>query len=400
MEYKYIAVDLSGKREVGQLDANTEKEVLEFLRASKLTPLKIEPLEKSQSAILAYFNRVKGSDIILFTRQLSSMILTGLTLIESLNLLKKQADKPKMKKLIEDLITDVSEGKTFSEALQAHKEVFSPVYISLITAAEEGGLLDKVLARLADNLEKSDEVKKKVRSALFYPAIIISGVLIVIALMNIFVIPQLGDLYESLDLELPLTTQIVVTSSNLTRTLLPFIILGLIAGFFFLRKYIKTEAGIKIVDKIKLKAPVFGDIIRLSSFDEISRTLSLLVTSGSSLISAIKISADVSGNYYYKSALLNAANLVEKGAGLSVALENQNSFPPLMIQMVKVGEATGKIDESLLKVSEYFERDLELKVKNLTTAIEPILIIVLGVSVAFLIISVITPIYGLISQIQ
>lgn len=400
MEYKYIAVDLSGKREVGQLDANTEKEVLEFLRASKLTPLKIEPLEKSQSAILAYFNRVKGSDIILFTRQLSSMILTGLTLIESLNLLKKQADKPKMKKLIEDLITDVSEGKTFSEALQAHKEVFSPVYISLITAAEEGGLLDKVLARLADNLEKSDEVKKKVRSALFYPAIIISGVLIVIALMNIFVIPQLGDLYESLDLELPLTTQIVVTSSNLTRTLLPFIIIGLVAGFFFLRKYIKTEAGIRIVDKLKLKAPVFGDIIKLSSFDEISRTLSLLVTSGSSLISAIKISADVSGNYYYKSALLNAANLVEKGAGLSVALENQNSFPPLMIQMVKVGEATGKIDESLLKVSEYFERDLELKVKNLTTAIEPILIIVLGVSVAFLIISVITPIYGLISQIQ
>lgn len=400
MEYKYIAVNLDGKKEVGELDANTEKEVLDFLRAGKLVPLKIEPLEKSQSAILAYFNRVKSGDIILFTRQLSSMILTGLTLIESLNLLKKQADKPKMKKLVEDLINDVSEGKSFSDALQNHKDVFSPVYISLITAAEEGGLLDKVLSRLADNLEKSDEVKKKVRSALFYPAIIISGVLIVIILMNIFVIPQLGDLYESLDLELPLTTQIVVTSSNLTRTFLPVLIGGIIAGVIFLRKYAKTEAGIRIVDKIKLKTPVFGDIVRLSSFDEISRTLSLLVTSGSSLISAIKISADVSGNYYYRNALLTAANLVEKGAGLSVALENQKVFPPLMIQMVKVGESTGKIDESLLKVSEYFERDLELKVKNLTTAIEPILIIVLGVSVAFLIISVITPIYGLISQIQ
>lgn len=400
MEYKYVAVNLDGKKEVGELDANTEKEVLEFLRVSKLTPIKVEPLEKSQSAILAYFNRVKSSDIILFTRQLSSMILTGLTLIESLNLLKKQADKPKMQKLVEDLINDVSEGRSFSQALQNHKDIFSPVYISLITAAEEGGLLDKVLLRLADNLEKSDEVKKKVRSALFYPAIIITGVLIVIVLMNIFVIPQLGDLYESLDLDLPLTTKIVVTSSNLTRTFLPFIIAGIIAGVIFLRRYIKTEAGVRIVDKLKLKAPVFGDIVRLSSFDEISRTLSLLVTSGSSLISAIKISADVSGNYYYKSALLNSANLVEKGAGLSVALENQKLFPPLMIQMVKVGEATGKIDESLLKVSEYFERDLELKVKNLTTAIEPILIIVLGISVAFLIISVITPIYGLISQIQ
>lgn len=400
MEYKYVAVNLDGEKEVGTLDANTEKEVLEFLRISKLTPIKIEPLEKSQSAILAYFNRVKSSDIIIFTRQLSSMILTGLTLIESLNLLKKQADKPKMKKLVEDLISNISEGKSFSNALQNHKDVFSPVYISLITAAEEGGLLDKVLSRLADNLEKSDEVKKKVRSALFYPAIIITGVLIVIILMNIFVIPQLGDLYESLDLDLPLSTKIVVTSSNLTRTLLPVLIGGIIAGVIFLRKYAKTEAGIRIVDKIKLKTPVFGDIIRLSSFDEISRTLSLLVTSGSSLISAIKISADVSGNYYYRNALLTAANLVEKGAGLSVALENQKVFPPLMIQMVKVGESTGKIDESLLKVSEYFERDLELRVKNLTTAIEPILIIVLGVSVAFLIISVITPIYGLISQIQ
>lgn len=400
MEYKYIAVNLDGKKEVGELDVNTEKEVLDFLRAGKLTPLKIEPLEKSQSAILAYFNRVKSSDIILFTRQLSSMILTGLTLIESLNLLKKQADKPKMRKLVEDLINDVSEGRSFSQALQNHKDVFSPVYISLITAAEEGGLLDKVLLRLADNLEKSDEVKKKVRSALFYPAIIITGVLIVIILMNIFVIPQLGDLYESLDLDLPLSTRIVVTSSNLTRTFLPVILVGIIVGVIFLRKYIKTEAGVRIVDKLKLKTPVFGNIIRLSAFDEISRTLSLLITSGSSLISAIKISADVSGNYYYKNALLTAANLVEKGAGLSVALDNQKVFPPLMIQMVKVGEATGKIDESLLKVSEYFERDLELKVKNLTTAIEPILIIILGISVAFLIISVITPIYGLISQIQ
>ncbi len=400
MEFKYTAVSLDGKKETGELDVNTEKEVLEFLRSNKLTPIKIELLEKTESTILAYFNRVTNSDIVLFTRQLSSMVLTGLTLIESLNILKKQSVKPKMAKMVEDLIADVSEGKSFSQALERHKEAFSPVYISLITAAEEGGLLDKVLLRLADNMEKSEETKKRVRSALFYPGIIISGVVIVIVLMNVFVIPQLGDLYESLDLELPLMTQIVVTMSNLTRTFLPIVIVALIAGVIFLRRYSKTEAGIKIVDKVKLKAPVFGDIIKLSAFDEINRTLSLLVSSGASLISSIKIAADVSGNYYYKKALMDASTMVEKGAGLSLALENQNVFPPLMIQMVKVGEATGKIDESLLKVSEYFERDLDLKVKNLTTAIEPILIIVLGVSVAFLIISVITPIYGLISQIQ
>jgi len=400
MEYKYTAILPDGKKETGQIESNTQKEVVDFLRTKGMLPLKIDPLEKTQSSILAYFNRLNNSDIVLFTRQLSSMVLTGLTLIESLTLLKQQANKPKMKRLIEDVIADVSEGKRFSEALNRHKEVFSTVYVSLITAAEEGGLLDKVLLRLADNMEKSEEVKKRVRSALFYPAIIVSGVLIVIVLMNIFVIPQLGDLYESLDLELPLTTKIVVTTSNLTRTFLPVGIGALIAGIFLLRRYAKTEAGIKTVDKIKLRTPVFGDIVKLSSLDEISRTLSLLISSGSSLIASIKIAANVSGNVYYKNALINASNLVEKGVGLSVAMENQNIFPPIMVQMVKVGEATGKIDESLLKISEYFERDLDLKVKNLTTAIEPILIIVLGVSVAFLIISVITPIYSLISQIQ
>ncbi len=400
MEFKYTAALSDGKKQIGQIEAGNEKDVVEYLRKKNLTPIKIESLEKNQSTILSYFNRVTNADIVIFTRQLSSMTLTGLTLIESLTLLQKQAEKPTMKKLIDELIADISEGRALSEALERHHEIFSNVYISLIKAAEEGGLLDKVLVRLADNMEKSEETKKRVRSALFYPAIIVSGVFVVIILMNIFVIPQLGDLYESLDLELPLMTKIVVTSSNLTRTFLPLLIIGIISGAIFLRKYSKTPAGVKIIDKIKLKMPVFGDIVKLSSFDEISRTLSLLVSSGSSLISAIRIAADVSGNVYYRTSLLNAATMVEKGAGLSLALENQKVFPPIMVQMVKVGEATGKIDESLLKVSEYFARDLDLKVKNLTTAIEPILIIVLGVSVAFLIMAVITPIYGLISQIQ
>ena len=219
-------------------------------------------------------------------------------------------------------------------------------------------------------------------------------------MMNVFVIPQMGALYESLDLKLPLMTRIVLTGSKLTTTLLPFSFIFIIGGYFAFKRFSITRTGIRIIDKAKLKAPVFGDIERLSILSEVSRTISLLVNSGASLIGAISIAADVSGNVYYKSALNGTGSLVEKGAGLSVALQNQAIFPPLMIQMVKVGESTGKIDESLLKVSEYFERDLDIKVKTLTTAIEPILIIILGVSVAFLIISVITPIYSLVSQIQ
>jgi len=400
MDFSYLAVDKTGQKQKGKLEANDQKEVVDFIRSRELTPLSIKSLEKNNSSLFNYFSKVKANDIVIFTRQLSSMILTGLTLIESLTILKQQNDNPQMQKIVNDLIAKVSEGQTFSQALSEHKDVFSDVYIALIRAAEEGGLLDKVLSRLADNLEKSEEVKKKVKSALFYPGIIVSGVLIVLTMMNVFVIPQMGELYKSLNLSLPPITRFVLFMSKLTTTFLPFTILFLAGAGLLLHRFKKTPTGIRAMDKIRIKAPVFGEIAKLSAFDEITRTLSLLISSGSSLIGAIAIAADVSGNIFYKEALNATGQLVEKGVGLSAALQNQDIFPPVMIQMVKVGESTGKIDESFLKVSEYFERDLEMRVKTLTTAIEPILIIVLGISVAFLIISVITPIYSLVSQIQ
>lgn len=400
MEFSYLAIDKEGTKQKGKLEANDQKEVVEYLRLKGYTPINVKDLTKRQSSIFSYFSRVKEGDVVLFTRQLASMITTGLTVIESLNILKQQNNKPLMQKIIDDLIVNLSEGNSLSKAMTNYPNVFSSTYIALIKSAEEGGILDKVLARLADNLEKSEEVKKRVKSALFYPAIIISGVVIVIVLMNIFVIPQMGSLYESLDLELPLMTRIVLTFSKLTQTLLPFSVFFIIGGVMGYKRFSKSPLGIRTIDKFRLKMPVFGDIARLSILSEVSRTISLLVNSGASLIGSLNIAADVSGNYYYKNALLSTSGLVEKGASLSVGMQNQSVFPPLMIQMVKVGESTGKIDESLLKVSEYFERDLEIKVRTLTTAIEPILIIVLGVSVAFLIISVITPIYSLVSQIQ
>ena len=400
MEYSYIAIDKAGLRQKGVIEANSQKEILAFLRTSNLTTLSIKPITANKGLTISYLNKIKNGDFVIFTRQLSSMILTGLTLIEALNILKKQNNKPKMQIVLNDIIDRVSEGNALSQALENHKDIFSEVYIALIKAAEAGGLMDKVLERLADNLEKSEDLKKRVRSALFYPGIIMTGVILVIGIMNIFVIPQLGGLYENLNLELPLTTRIVLSMSKATRQFFPLIIVGMIAAVFLYRRLSKAEDGKKIIDKVKLKIPVFGKIIELGVLDEVTRTLSLLVSSGTSIIDALEITAKVANNYWYRRAVTESSTLVEKGISISNAFENQNIFPQIVIQMTKVGESTGKIDESLLKVSEYFERDLDLKVKTLTTAIEPILIITLGISVAFLIISVITPIYGLISQIQ
>lgn len=398
MEYSYVAVNRDGKKEKGRIEANDQKEVIEYLRSNNFAILSIKNLDDS-SSILGVLNGVKSSDIVIFTRQLSSMMMTGLTVIESLNVLKQQGGKPQMEKIVAGLIANLSEGKSLSEALSNYPDQFSKVYIALIRSAETGGILDKVLERLADNLEKAEDIRKKVKSALFYPSIVITGVIVVIIMMNVFVIPQLGSLYESLDIELPLTTRVVLGLSKFTILALPFLVIGSVALIGLYRKYRKHPRLILIKDKIFLNFPVMGDIRRLSILSEVTRTIALLTSAGTSLINSLNIAAEVAGNVYYQKALNSSSELVEKGVALSSALENQKMFPPIVIQMVKVGESTGKIDQSLFKVSDYFERDLDIKVKTLTTAIEPILIIILGIAVAFLIIAVITPIYSLVSQI-
>ncbi len=398
MQFIYSGIDKTGVKQKGKLEANSEKEVIDYLRSNSITPLTIRKETKSVSFITG--KKAKTADVILFTRQLSSMILTGLTLIESLKILEKQTTSPSMHAIIIDLISQISEGTPFSEALESHKESFSDIYIALIRAAEKSGVLDKVLVRLADNMEKSDEIQRRVKGALIYPGIVIAGMIVVVVVMNVFVIPQLGNLYENLNLQLPLSTRIVLGISKFFTTFWPILVIAAIGGFLGYKRFIKTQQGIKVMDKIKIKLPVVGPIIVLSTLDETTRTLSLMISSGASIIESLQITANVANNYWYKSSILAATNLVEKGLSLSDALANQKIFPPMVVQMTKVGESTGAMDQSLAKISEYFERDLDIRVKTLTTAIEPILIIVLGISVAFLILSVITPIYGLISQIQ
>lgn len=400
MQFSYTAVATTGQRKKGIIEANSEKQVVDYLKEGGLTPINIKKRSENGLLSLNLFKKVKGSDIVIFTRQLASMMQTGLTLIESLNILKNQIQNQELQNVITDIVGGISEGKSFSQALENHKNVFPETYISLIRAAESGGLLHKILARLADNLEASEDLQKRVRSALFYPLIIIVGVIGVIAIMNILVIPQLSSLYTSLNVELPWTTQLVVNTSHIFIKYWIFAIPGGFIGYLMFSKAAKTQIGIRVMDKIKLKLPVFGDIVRLSVLDEISRTLSLLVRAGLSIINALEITANVAGNVYYKEAMINSSRLVEKGISLSKAFQNQEIFPEMLIQMTKVGEETGKVDDSLEKLAQYFQRDLDLKIKTLTQSLEPIIIVFLGVIVGFIIISVITPIYTLINAIQ
>lgn len=401
MQYSYKATTVDGKMMQGFIDASDPGAAASYLRGRGFFPISIVVKKRGRMGDLFSFgSKISNADLVFFTRQLSSMLASGLTLMQALNILKTQVEKPEMFVMLDGIITDIEDGKSFSEAIQKYPVIFSPIYISLIKTAEASGLLDKVLLRLADNLEKQQKLKGTIKSALMYPAIVITGMVIIVIIMMIFVIPQLTTLYENLGVELPLPTLIIITLSNFTTTFWPLIIGVIVLLVFAYKRWKKTEAGQLILDSLVLKLPIFGKLNNEVILTEFTRTLGLLVGSGTLVVDAFAQSSGVTGNVLYKHAIAGISRRVEKGVSIGDAMLAYPLFPQIVIQMVKIGEETGKLDESLLKVSEYYEREVDQTVKTLTTAMEPVIMIILGIGVAFLVISIITPIYSLTSSIQ
>src|SRR5260221_4787518 len=400
MKLNYKATTQDGKISQGVIEAKDSQEAGYYLRSRDLLPIKITQVQESGFSFLPSLKKTSNTDLILFTRQLSSMLTSGLTLMQALSILKDQMQNQIMKEIVIVVIQDVQEGKSLSASLERYPQVFSPIYVSLIRAAENSGFLDKILLRLADNLEKDQQLRSTVRSALMYPIVIVVLMVIVMSIMMIFIVPQLTNLYKNLNIPLPITTQVVVDISNFMGTFWPIVVsIGILLVFLY-RRWVKTDSGKLIRDNILLKLPVFGILNEKKILTEFSRTFGLLIGSGTLVVLSLNQAADISGNVMYKNAILDIAKRVEKGISVGDAMAAYAIFPPILVQMVKIGEQTGKLDESLIKVSEYFEREVGGTVKTLTTAMKPLIMIVLGVSVAFLIISIITPIYNLTSSIQ
>jgi type IV pilus assembly protein PilC len=402
MRLYYKAASKDGKIIRGFIDANTPNDVAGYLRKKELYPIQISTdQEKSLSSMLHFRQKASGYDVILFTRQLSSMLTAGLTLMQALHMLKAQTKKEVMLDAIQGIIDQIEEGKPFHTAIARFPHVFNDLYVSLIRAAEESGVLDKVLIRVADNLEKQEKLKNAVKSALLYPVIVLLLMVVVMVIMMVFVMPQLNQVYDSLDIDLPLSTQIIVFISNAFAQffwMAALVIFGLVFGF---RKWYKTPSGRLRVDTLLLKAPIFGPLTRKSIMVEFTRTFGLLVGTGSLVVDSLTKCADIVGNIVYKKEIENIAHKIEKGVTIGDAFNaSPELFPPILVQMVKVGEQTGKLDDSLMRVSEYYEGEVDVAVKGLTTAMEPIIIIVLAVGVGFLIYSVFTPLYGVMNSIK
>ncbi len=399
MIFTYTAKDSEGKTKTGFVEAASTDQVVEILRNRKLVPTEIKEKELSSFALL--FKRLRGiseEEKTIFTRQLATMVAAGLPLARALEVLVVQMRNPRFKEMLSSSLRDVQTGASLSSSLEKHEGVFSHIYISLIRAGEASGALDKILLRLADNQEKQREFMGKTKGALIYPAIVVIGMVVVFVMMMTFVIPKLTDMYRDLGADLPLPTRIMMGVSDLFTNFWWAMILlaaGLAFGFW---RFGKTTYGRYLLARLILRLPIVGPISSQSQLAEMTRTLGLLIGSGIPILTALDISEGTLSNILYIEALKRASASVEKGAPLSSALKNDPIFPPSLGQMVEVGEETGKVDEVLFKISTFFESDVDQSVKNLSTTLEPLIMVLLGIMVGFLILSVILPIYSLTSQ--
>ncbi|MBU3935168.1 type II secretion system F family protein [Patescibacteria group bacterium] len=401
MRYIYRAKDWNGKLVKGVLELDRKEEVVESLKDNGLVPLSVV-LEKN--GVLAEFNkkffgRVSLKQVTMFTRQLSTMMTAGLPLTDALSLLKNQVEQNTvMYEILDSALSTVRGGKSLGEALGKYKSTFGEAYVASIVAGEEGGVLQEVLEKLSKNLENESEFKGKVKGAMVYPAIVVVGMIIVTFIMMIFVIPKLLSLYQDFGSEMPMPTRILMSISGFT-TKFWYLFPGIIFGVMFLLKVSnQNEAWRLKKDSFMLKMPIMGELNRKTVVANTIRTLSMLLTAGISLVEALKIVSSVAGNELYRQAYLKVAERVQKGFSVANSFEEMEVFPTIVNQMAATGEATGKLDEVLMKVANYFSTEAEQSVKTLTSAIEPLIMILLGIGVGFLVIAVIMPIYNLTSQ--
>ncbi|KKU80686.1 hypothetical protein A2875_04665 [Candidatus Gottesmanbacteria bacterium RIFCSPHIGHO2_01_FULL_46_14] len=400
--FKYKARNGDGTVVAGLVEAPESATATRLLHDKKLFIIGVSEVKEGLNlgSILAKFKRVGFGDVVTFTRQLATMVTAGLSLPEALTILRAQTTNQAFVRVLLDMEHHIVGGGNLADALSKHSDQFSAIYISLVRAGESSGTLDTVLDRLADSLESQREFHSKVSGALVYPIIILVGMVAVVAVMMVVVIPKLSDLYRDFDIKLPWSTQLLIGISTMAVKLWPIVIIGVVGLSIGFSKWKKTPLGELLMDSLVLKLPLFGDLLKKIILVEFTRTMAMLITSGIHILEALRILKDSLGNVLYRNAIDELSKKVEKGFPLGETFAQYPIFPPIVSQMIKVGEETGKLDDALLKLSKYFQSDSEHLVKGLTTAIEPIIMVVLGLGVGFIVISIITPIYSLTSAIK
>jgi type IV pilus assembly protein PilC len=397
--YKWEGKTAKGAIKKGEIEAPNEAAIRIHLRQQNIIPIKIASKGKEIKFSLLFKKKVKQRSIAIFTRQLATMIDAGLPLVQSLEILSSQQESKVFKNIIREIREDVEGGSTFAGALKKHPATFNELYTNLVVAGEEGGILDNILTRLANYIEKSEALRKKVKSALVYPSTIVGVAVIVVMILMIFVIPVFETMFKSAGQILPLPTLIVLTLSKLIKKYVIVIIPALILLIYLLRKYHKTESGKAVIDRTLLKLPVFGPLLKKIAVARFSRTLGTLVSSGVPILDGLSIVSRTSGNRTIETAILNARASIREGETIAEPLNRSGIFPPMVIQMISVGESTGALDSMLSKIADFYEEEVDIAVANLTSLLEPFLMVFLGIVIGGVVISMYLPIFQMASAV-
>ncbi len=400
--FAYMGRTKSGAVKKGELVAKSRDEAVEQLRKQSVVVTSLEEKAAKEGFSFKLGSGVSEKDLVVFTRQFGTMINAGLPLIQCLEILSTQSENAALRKSVGEVKGQVEGGSTFSDALRKHPKIFDDLYVNMVHAGEVGGLLDTILGRLSKHIEKAMKLKGQIKSALVYPAAIVGIAGIVITVLMIWVIPVFEKMFKEMSggkMALPGPTQLVIDMSNFAQGNW-YIILGVIVGLVVaVKKYYTTPQGKLAIDKLLLKLPVFGDLIRKASVAKFTRTLGTLLASGVPLLEALTICAKTSGNKVVEGALLDAKVSISGGKTIAEPLAKSGTFPKMVTHMISVGESTGALDSMLGKIADFYEDEVDQAVTNLTALLEPMMMVFLGVTVGFIVVAMYLPIFTMASAI-
>jgi type IV pilus assembly protein PilC len=401
--YAYRVRTKEGRVLAGKMEADGEAAVASRLRSQGMIPVQITKDSKAsmKMEINILPKKVKLKDLAIFARQFATMINAGLSLLRTINILADQTENPKLKEAIHQMRDDVERGSSLSASMSKHPKIFSGLFVAMVRAGETGGQLDTVLTRIADNYEADYKLRQKVKAAMTYPVVVAGIAVLLVTVMLLFIVPTFAEMFEGLGGELPLPTLILLKLSQAAKWLVPLLIVLSIAGFVAYKRLRKSSADFRLrADRLKLKIPIFGDLFQKIALSRFSRTLALLLRAGVPVLQALDIVAETTGNEVLTRATHDVKDSVRSGETMAGPLERHGVFPPMVVQMISVGEDTGAIDAMLDKVSDFYDQEVESTTESLTSLIEPIMIAVLGGIVGSMIIALYMPMFKIFELIK
>ncbi len=395
-EYKWVCETKKGKTIRGELEAADEKIARLQLKRRNLKIKKIKEKPKDLFANVSFMQpKITSKDLVIFTRQFSTMIDAGLPLVQGLTILAEQMENKTFKGILKQVVSGVEGGASLAESLQRHPKVFDNLFVNLVAAGEVGGILDTILQRLATHIEKAQKLKARIKSAMTYPAIVVAVAILVISVIMIFVIPVFESMFADFGSALPLPTQIVVNISRFMKGNVHYVIGAAIVLVIAFKKFKSTKFGRKKVDTVMLKLPVFGSLLKKVAVASFTRTLGTMIASGVPIITAMEITAKTSGNVVLEEVILDVRSSIAEGQPIAEPLSENDIFPNMVVQMIGVGEATGALETMLEKIADFYDDEVEAAVDALTSMLEPLLMVFLGGAIGGLVIAMYLPIFGM-----